>query len=807
MLAVRFQQNPIKPPKYQLKDVPPPTRKTLEGSIIFDVPLGHRNYMVDAMGEMVLLCKEVMKRNHEEEERKSRSLRAAIPSSPSSPAPEVPKSAPLTKPLSLEYIADRLDVDDPMFSFTIRTTPAMGAGEVGLDVASQDAMKRSRRRSSSLQPKKQAIPIDSGMLQGFVTATTFTNWQSKFRFNSLHKESYSCDPPSLKVEMKDGTRKHDESGELAKAIQSTPRLGDPYNEGIIYPRIAEISLAGGIKCGKYNYDYVVLQATDNSVPFYESMGFVRIGCIVKDEPLSVSTVVSSPNLIYKTKDDETPLMIATKLNVDVWDLIFLNRPLLPGLNVKSRLKAGSELFYPDHAKMKEIADEELVFNPKYHQANDNETPHQIAKNYNLPLKDLIDTNKKNLDGLTSWSRLEEGTPVQITKLGECEWDTYCHWSFPDESVENTCPSYMMARKLNRRNFKKEPSNSDPFYASILNAFRCPIMFPPKSSLPVEKLNEKNAFNLFAMQMRPQMQAKGLSFAQCSTKISQAWKMLDEEEKAEIEDTAVKAKGQYKEDFAAWKATIAEMGLSEKDIKDATTKRKGGFTGGGTAVKKQKKIESMFNKVVKRKSGWDGDNGAWGEEQFEFWYVLTFLPDLQWCHLAPLREVGVFGSKFPNSEGRPKYKLVPEGAGKEVDVSASECKVVKSISVLKTEDADEEEWDVLWEDRFYRKGGGKKNAVSEDFSPSESKENREETAENVIVVDIKEAQTQSQQHVVQTKSTTQALPNGNAEAKEGGKQGENDVSDNNSKATSITTTSNHGRNQPTLMSMWGQQKKN
>jgi hypothetical protein len=52
--------------------------------------------------------------------------------------------------------------------------------------------------------------------------------------------------------------------------------------------------------------------------------------------------------------------------------------------------------------------------------------------------------------------------------------------------------------------------------------------------------------------------------------------------------------------------------------------------------------------------------------------------------------------------------VPEGAGKEVDVSASECKVVKSLSVLRTEDADEEEWDVLWEDKFYRKGGGKKN---------------------------------------------------------------------------------------------------
>ena len=101
--------------------------------------------------------------------------------------------------------------------------------------------------------------------------------------------------------------------------------------------------------------------------------------------------------------------------------------------------------------------------------------------------------------------------------------------------------------------------------------------------------------------------------------------------------------QYKEDLARWKATIAEMGLSEKDVKGAT-KRKDGSTGGGSAMKKQKKIESMFNKVVKRKSGWEGDNGAWGEEQFDFWYVLTFLPDLQWCHLAPLRAVGVFDSK-------------------------------------------------------------------------------------------------------------------------------------------------------------------
>ena len=34
----------------------------------------------------------------------------------------------------------------------------------------------------------------------------------------------------------------DEDGSLAKELQKTVRLGDPYNEGIVWPRIAEISL-------------------------------------------------------------------------------------------------------------------------------------------------------------------------------------------------------------------------------------------------------------------------------------------------------------------------------------------------------------------------------------------------------------------------------------------------------------------------------------------------------------------------------------------------------------------------------------
>ena len=71
--------------------------------------------------------------------------------------------------------------------------------------------------------------------------------------------------------------------------------GDPDTEGIIWPHIAEISLLGGLGCGGWllsmvideleqpesPYEFVVLQATENSVPFYEKHGFVRVGGIAR----------------------------------------------------------------------------------------------------------------------------------------------------------------------------------------------------------------------------------------------------------------------------------------------------------------------------------------------------------------------------------------------------------------------------------------------------------------------------------------------------------------------------------------------
>jgi len=135
----------MQPPSYAFKDVPPPTRDTLETSSIFHILEDRQNFL-DIMAEMVLCCNEVMQRQA------ARIL--ASPSSSTSTSASSPKKPKIpSKPLSLEYIADRLDVDDPIFGFVIRTNPNIS-------------------NPTTLMPR-----LDSGMLQGFITCTTFTNWQ------------------------------------------------------------------------------------------------------------------------------------------------------------------------------------------------------------------------------------------------------------------------------------------------------------------------------------------------------------------------------------------------------------------------------------------------------------------------------------------------------------------------------------------------------------------------------------------------------------------------------------------------------
>ncbi len=195
-----------------MRDVPY-CNKDLSGSIVGEVT--DRESFNDAMAEMVLLCNEVMRRkSQQDEDGDAQSISTSTSRSNSrskNQGKKVKKKA--SKPLSLEYLADRCDVDDPIWGFIVRS-------EVNM------------------------------MMQGFVTVTTFTNWQASFRWDSMHDSAFSYDDQEMAEAMASKERKYDENGSLAAEIQNTVRCGDPWNEGIVWPHVAEISLLGGLGCGK-----------------------------------------------------------------------------------------------------------------------------------------------------------------------------------------------------------------------------------------------------------------------------------------------------------------------------------------------------------------------------------------------------------------------------------------------------------------------------------------------------------------------------------------------------------------------------
>ena len=105
------------------------------------------------------------------------------------------------------------------------------------------------------------------------------------------------------------------------------------------------------------------------------------------------------------------------------------------------------------------------------------------------------------------------------------------------------------------------------------------------------------------------------------------------------------------------------------------------SGGGGGKSGTKVRREMYNKVVKV----EGEEAA----HAPFYFVLHYVPDLHWCHLAPMRQDGVFpeftrkGTKCAHV-GKKKWRLVPEHApaaeSKEIDVSAERCIVMKRCVV-------------------------------------------------------------------------------------------------------------------------------
>jgi hypothetical protein len=166
-----------------------------------------------------------------------------------------------------------------------------------------------------------------------------------------------------------------------------------------------------------------------------------------------------------------------------------------------------------------------------------------------------------------------------------------------------------------------------------------------------------------------------------------WKVMPEESKRPFIEEVEKLKEKYEADMKKYRLQMKEF---EQKYPISDDK----FDVDEPLLKKQRPgFVNLFNKIVKLTE--EGKRQA-GDE-FQYYYVLTYIPDLFWCHLAPLRKAGVFGPNRKKSEGRTKWMLVDEGEGKELDITGAVCQVVKSRTIRGCADADTEEWDIIDDD--------------------------------------------------------------------------------------------------------------
>ena len=163
-----------------------------------------------------------------------------------------PNAERYEKPLSDVYMTERLEYDAVVTGYTCRT---------------------------------KASPH---YLQGFVVITDFQVFRKSFRWTTSEEPAAGITPSNVRF------RANDSDGSLTADLQKIKTRGAQGRDGIVFDRVAEVALLGGLHCGgklleaallelrqSGSYDFAVLQATKMAIPFYERMGFVRVGAVCR----------------------------------------------------------------------------------------------------------------------------------------------------------------------------------------------------------------------------------------------------------------------------------------------------------------------------------------------------------------------------------------------------------------------------------------------------------------------------------------------------------------------------------------------
>ena len=634
MCTRRFALPPVNEAIYEPRSIPNASR-TLEGTLLISPS---RAEWLTMLGEMVQMVNEAVRR------------RAAT-------------AKDASKPLSLEYMADRLDIDDPLVGYV-------------------------------------AVMEATGWLQGFVTCTTFTTWHRDFRWDSLnpildlterHDEAHGAGPssPTTSQRAERAPPLYDADGALSTELQAELRAGDPDNEGVVWPRIAELSLLGALGCGRWlveliiaqceapdsPYSYLVTQATDNSVPFYERMGFVRVGAVIVKPPEPEESggkrKAAGPPKVgwmaaayeeYRSAGEETLADVAARFGAPVAELLFLNAKKWPRLAADTTLRKDSKYLVPRAPDLASVAAETRAVHDEWHTVEVDTPLPKVAEQLGVDPRELVARNKGNLKGIGLSVELVAGARVLVRPSGTY-FEEYCHWSFPDDDPRHGQPSYMMARRLKPRAQRGPPSPS-----STAGRSEAKLVGGLDGRPAVQPSGKRAAYVQAIAQAKEERARKRQEWA------DSAWHVVAADTTFKREAEALGIDSRHLQELNADR--LKNLQLSSLLMKDTwiLTKSLDGY-----AVPDELKEKTDPRHLVNRVVQIDG------EDDYAFWrarapaaramrrgptpdarcgarararrprsilrarrppsplrYVLTYLPDLQWCHVAPLERRGVFG---------------------------------------------------------------------------------------------------------------------------------------------------------------------
>ena len=269
-----------------------------------------------------------------------------------------PGATMFDKPLSEAYIKERIKWDENLRGFTVRTND-------------------SRR-----------------MLQGFIMYSKFSTWQWSFRWDSTSPQSgiRACDRKLHKID--DGsltfrlaneirhrlearvTMKPEISSKKQKRKRRKNKTTSPYCgklEGVGWPRLTELSLLGALGCGEIlcrlamrdvltdsTQRCVVLQATKLAVPFYERMGFVRVGAVVRVGDRAVMPEVPYRHWVYSKRWDNGDMSYMMALDLTKTSRLVETPIVVPTLELQDleSKRQREETLREARREMKKMQEEE-----------------------------------------------------------------------------------------------------------------------------------------------------------------------------------------------------------------------------------------------------------------------------------------------------------------------------------------------------------------------------------------------------------------------------------------------------------------